>query len=676
MNGFSQTAPVDVGPASSSPTSSSWPTADGTFIQSGLVAHWDDRQWQRELQALKGLGMHYIILAPVLNTGPGNVSTTLYPSGLPGVRQEYPSDLVDNCLRNAEKAGFKVFLGLNLNERWWAADFSADWLYGQMETGNKVADELVKKYKKRYRNAFYGWYWVWEVDNLHTKTENVQDALAKALNINLDHLHLLTPSMPFMLCPFMNFRVGTAREYQQMWTHVFARAHFKPGDIFAPQDGIGAGGLQLDKIQEWYTALKEAVCTKPGLLFWSDAETFDQRFWTIAPLDRFIQQMELVRPYVSNIISFAYSHYYSPFKVNRGYHEAYLKYVRTGALPVLPVPDPVDSLNIRSDDGRIPAVAWQAPLQTSGIAGFYIFRDGVLVGNNQYSKEGQCKTSYTEQRGLPPGIYRYAVCSYTFTGLVSERKERDWQLAPAGTAAGKDGFIHNGVIAHRGAWKNHGVSENSIGSLKNAIMLGCEGSEFDVWMSADSGVIISHDPVIGGKRIETTSSAELEKVALLNNDFVPTLQQYLNIIKTQHRTRLFLEIKSSLISQERSLALTDRVVRMVRESGARDWVDYISFNYGVLSRIKELDPEAGTAYLTGDKKVEELESGNGSNVDYPFYSFHADTALTRNAHHAGLSVNVWTVDSREEMQFLLKQGVDRITTNEPEMLLDMLHKSN
>jgi glycerophosphoryl diester phosphodiesterase len=42
------------------------------------------------------------------------------------------------------------------------------------------------------------------------------------------------------------------------------------------------------------------------------------------------------------------------------------------------------------------------------------------------------------------------------------------------------------VIAHRGAWKNTGVPENSIASLQHAIALGCYGSEFDVHLSADS----------------------------------------------------------------------------------------------------------------------------------------------------------------------------------------------
>lgn len=238
----------------------------------------------------------------------------------------------------------------------------------------------------------------------------------------------------------------------------------------------------------------------------------------------------------------------------------------------------------------------------------------------------------------------------------------------------KDEFIHNKVVAHRGAWKNHDASQNSLTSLRNAIAIGCEGSEFDVWLSLDSVLIISHDGTIGGKVIEQTTSEELRKIPLKNGDFVPDLQEYLLGIKSQNKTRLFLEIKSSSIGQERSIALTDKVVKMVHDLKVQAWVNYISFNYGVLKHVKELDPGAKTAYLAGDKKVEQIKSDGMDGIDYPFYSFHHNDGITENAQKLGLSVNVWTVDNKDEFDFLLKQGVDLITTNEPEMLLEIVSR--
>lgn len=303
-----------------------WPVANGTFIQDFLVSNWDDAQWQRELAVLKEVKMTYVVFFATV-TG----TKTLYQSDIPGLSSKYGKDVLDMCLRNAEKAGIKVFIGLNFDEAWWGA-YSAEWLNAQMELGNQIATEIKEKYADTYKNAFHGWYWVWEIDNLNYKTKNRQNMLAHALNINLDHLHSITPQMPVMICPFMNYRVGTATENGDMWTYLFSVMHFKTGDIFAPQDGIGADGIKIEMLDSWFSPLAKAVKTRPGLVFWSDAETFIQSNWSSAPIERFVQQLKIVQPYVSGIITFAYSHYYSPVSVEGNFHTIYKNYVNTGKL--------------------------------------------------------------------------------------------------------------------------------------------------------------------------------------------------------------------------------------------------------------------------------------------------------------------------------------------------------
>ena len=97
-------------------------------------------------------------------------------------------------------------------------------------------------------------------------------------------------------------------------------------------------------------------------------------------------------------------------------------------------------------------------------------------------------------------------------------------------------FLNNKVIAHRGAWKNTGVPQNSIASLKNAIKLGCTGSEFDVRMTQDEVLVICHDPQHEGLDIEKTTYADLLKKPLKNGELIPTFQQYLKAGKKQKRT--------------------------------------------------------------------------------------------------------------------------------------------
>jgi hypothetical protein len=395
---------------------------DGTFIPYYLIADWDDNRWALELTNLRKLGMHYLILSPTVVTDKNNVTRTIYPSDY--AQSYYTKDVVENCLRNASKFGFKVFIGLNSNEKWWSwwSDNTEDWLFKQMEFGNKIAKELVDKYKSRYPDAFYGWYWDWEVDNLNYTTYNRQLSLINALNINIDYLNNLTPQMPVMLSPFMNYKVGDdAFNYRKMWEKVFAGVHFRKGDIFCPQDCMGAGGLTTDNAGEWFKQLAEAVKTKPGLLFWSNAENFDQRFWTSATLDRFINQLQIVKPYVSNYVSFTYSYYYSPYKVNKYFDEAYSFYVENGFLPFIPSPAPVENLAIKVDESNKINLSWNAPYDKENIVGFQIFRNDVLIANYQYTISQYCQTSYTENEKLSAGEYKYSVCSYNSINKYSSK---------------------------------------------------------------------------------------------------------------------------------------------------------------------------------------------------------------------------------------------------------------
>lgn len=235
----------------------------------------------------------------------------------------------------------------------------------------------------------------------------------------------------------------------------------------------------------------------------------------------------------------------------------------------------------------------------------------------------------------------------------------------------KDQFLNNKVIAHRGAWKNTGTTENSIGSLKSAIEIGCAASEFDVWMAADGVPVINHDPHVGEVEVESTTSEILSKIPLKKGDFVATLEEYLLTAKNQNRTALVLEIKSSLVSNERLMELTEKVVNMVHNLKMQGWVSYISFNHNSLVRILELDPTAKTAFLDKNMSLEQLKESKMWGIDFNLSLFKADPDLVKKAHNLGLTVNAWTVNSAEDMKMLLDRGVDFITTNEPEMMLKM-----
>ncbi|CAA9263046.1 MAG: Glycerophosphoryl diester phosphodiesterase [uncultured Adhaeribacter sp.] len=236
----------------------------------------------------------------------------------------------------------------------------------------------------------------------------------------------------------------------------------------------------------------------------------------------------------------------------------------------------------------------------------------------------------------------------------------------------KNEFIQNKVIAHRGAWKNTGATENSIGALNQAIALGCEGSEFDVHMSADSVLFVNHDPHFQGISIAKSPAEQLSQLKLTNGENLPTLKNYLQTGIGQNKTRLILEIKASELGKASSLALTQKVVALVEQLRAQAWVDYISFDYDVCKKLMQLAPYARVAYLNGDKTPAALAQENFFGLDYHFNVMKKNPAWIKEAQQNKLTVNVWTVNDKTMMQDLLKENVDFITTNEPEMLLQLL----
>ncbi|WP_437922130.1 glycerophosphodiester phosphodiesterase [Sphingobacterium sp. LRF_L2] len=236
----------------------------------------------------------------------------------------------------------------------------------------------------------------------------------------------------------------------------------------------------------------------------------------------------------------------------------------------------------------------------------------------------------------------------------------------------KDEFLKNKVIAHRGAWRKQGVMQNSIRSFQQAALLGCAGSEFDVWLSKDRVVVLSHDPHIGGLAVEESTAKELYAATAKGGDPVPTLVDFITVAKQQNRTKMVLEIKASPTGRSQELA--DSVVAVVHRLHAQGYVEYISFDYAVLQRIMKLDPSAHTAYLYGNKSVEELKSDGIMGLDYDFYHYRNDPGLVERAKHAGLSTNVWTVNSEEDLRTFMKSGVDWITTDEPELLLQLINQ--
>ncbi|MHC1719655.1 MAG: DUF4434 domain-containing protein [Clostridiaceae bacterium] len=334
------------------------PIADGTFIQMDMVKNWTDENWISEFQYLSEAKMGYIVLTAPKKTDAG---------------------VVEMCLRNAQDFGLKVFIGIHFDEAWWKkGSKDKEWLFEQMKIGASQADIIYEQCYYKNPDSFYGWYFAYEVDNISFNNRAKFESLARALDILLNHLKNGGHRLPIMLSPFMNSSIGSARDYAENWAYLFARTELGERDVFCPQDSVGGGGLEIQEIDEWFRYLKKAVDRKPGLQFWANVETFDHRTWSSAILKRFIRQMEIAGRYAEKIMTFSYSHYYSPNNIDKRFHDVYLYYAETGHLEE-ENPLPPKSIKVVKKGISKHIISWESGSSSIGIFGYELFRNGKKI---------------------------------------------------------------------------------------------------------------------------------------------------------------------------------------------------------------------------------------------------------------------------------------------------------
>lgn len=230
------------------------------------------------------------------------------------------------------------------------------------------------------------------------------------------------------------------------------------------------------------------------------------------------------------------------------------------------------------------------------------------------------------------------------------------------------------VIAHRGHWKPDGSAQNSIRSLVKADSIGCYASEFDVWMTLDSVLVVNHDPTINGIVIETTPSEVVLAQKLSNGETVPTLEAYLATAAGLPNLRLVCELKAHNSSSNEKAALK-RILDLVEKYNLGDRVDYITFSKNGFKNFINMAPKGTPAYyLTGDYVPQQIKFMNGAGIDYPISAVKKHPEWIQECHDLGLLVNIWTVDNADDMQWCIDNNADFITTNEPEKLQNLLKK--
>lgn len=228
------------------------------------------------------------------------------------------------------------------------------------------------------------------------------------------------------------------------------------------------------------------------------------------------------------------------------------------------------------------------------------------------------------------------------------------------------------VVAHRGFWRTEGSDQNSIASLLKADELGAWGAEFDVWRASDGVLVLNHDGVHDGHVVQNTPSTVLTTLRLANGETMPTLDAYLAAAK-RTKIHLVLELKPHA-TPEAETAAAEAAVKAVEAAKLSKRVTYITFSRHAMEELIRLAPKNDVLYLGGDISPEELEKLGAAGGDYNHgvYLKHPEWLEYMKQH--GMISNVWTVNHPVDMIWAMRQQIDFLTTDRPDLFLQLQGK--
>ena len=223
------------------------------------------------------------------------------------------------------------------------------------------------------------------------------------------------------------------------------------------------------------------------------------------------------------------------------------------------------------------------------------------------------------------------------------------------------------VIGHRGAMGHE--TENTLASIQKAIDLGVDMIEIDVFKIKSGETVVFHDEEVERLtdsigNIEDYNFEDLQKLTLIGNHKIPTLQDVLNLI--DKKVQLNIELKGANTADRVNFIMN----YYVKEKGwPMDKFIISSFRWDELKTMRTLNSEVPIAILVFGDPLTALEIGNELQA-VAINPYFEDLTLenVNEIKKAGFKIYPWTVNEPEEIEAVERLGVDGIITNYPERI--------
>jgi len=220
-----------------------------------------------------------------------------------------------------------------------------------------------------------------------------------------------------------------------------------------------------------------------------------------------------------------------------------------------------------------------------------------------------------------------------------------------------------------------------MAAMNLAIEAGARALEWDVSTAQCGTPVLFHDPHLGRttngvgpvRRRTLAQIQALDAGSWFDDAFegeqVPSLEEALEGVKGRV-DRVFCELKGY-----RELEDLDRMARIVAEAGMRDTVTFISLDWKNVERIRGQDAGVAIGYIVDeagefDEALERATRDGNALVDLKHTLVLDDPGLAGRAREAGVETAVWTVNDPEEADRLVAAGVQGLTTDQVETLLE------
>ena len=222
------------------------------------------------------------------------------------------------------------------------------------------------------------------------------------------------------------------------------------------------------------------------------------------------------------------------------------------------------------------------------------------------------------------------------------------------------------VVGHRGA---AGLEpENTLGSIEKGIGLGVDQVEIDVRLTRDGQLVVIHDETVdrttnGYGYVKELAFDELRRLDAGKGERVPTLKDVLELTKGKVILQTELKVREA----------AEPVVSLVEEVDAVGNVVITSFMHDLLEKVHQLNADLRTGALFFDAQADICQKALNVHSDtIHVYYKNIDASLVEQAHRRGLKVEAWNPNEAEEMKRMIDLGVDVVSSNRPDILLDLL----